>query len=135
MIMLNRQGLLVRGAMLLMMCLGADAQIGKPASRPLPPFVELMPGAKQVTESYFTNDLRVGGMVLVFVEQPAAAILTFYKASMQRHGLTPGQETATPKGVTLLKGLSADGKRELRLEVNPSKTNRIALQLNYVTNK
>lgn len=131
----SRRGLFVRGAMLLLLCTGGHAQMPKKNSRPLPPFVEMMPGAKQVTESYFSNNLRVGGMVLLFVEEPPAAILTFYRGSMQRNGLTPGKETVTPKGVTVLKGSSADGKRELVLEVNPSKTSRIAIQLNYLTNK
>jgi len=114
---------------------GASGQMPKRESRALPSFVEMMPGAKQITDSFFSNDLRSGGTVLVSVEQPAAAILSFYRASMQKHGLTPGQETTTPKNVILLKGLSGDGKRELRLEVNPSKTNKFMIQLNYVVGK
>lgn len=54
---------------------------------------------------------------------------------MQRHGLTPGQETAKSKRVNLLKGLSDDGKRELRLEVSFAKSGRTVFQLNYVVSK
>jgi hypothetical protein len=133
--LVSRRSALVRGTLFLLLGVGASAQVGKQATRPLPPFVEMMPGATQVTSSAFSNDLRHGGTVLAQVEQPAAAILTFYKASMARNGLTPGQETTTPKGVVLVKALSADGKRELRLEVNPSKTARVMFQLNYVVNK
>ena len=135
MALLNRRSGFVQGTLFLLLGVGASAQIGKQAARPLPPFVEMMPGATQVTTSTFSNDLRQGGTVLAAIEQPAAAILTFYKGSMARNGLTPGQETTTPKGVVLVKALCADGKRELRLEVNPSKTARVMFQLNYVVNK
>jgi len=55
--------------------------------------------------------------------------------AMERHGLTPGQETAKSKRVNLLKGLSDDGKRELRLEVSFAKSGRTVFQLNYVVSK
>lgn len=135
MILMNRRGLIVYGTMLLLLCVGANAQIGKKATRPLPPFVEMMPGATKMTNSAFSNEMREGGTVVAGVEQPAAAILSFYRASMQRNGLTPGAETTTPRGAVLLKALSADGKRELRLEVNPPKSTRVIIQLNYVVNK
>lgn len=135
MFLVNRRSFLIGGAMLGLLCAGANAQIPKPASRPLPSFTEIMPGATQLTGSFFSNALREGGTVLAATEQSEAAVLAYYKGSMQKHGLTPGQETVTAKKVVLLKGLSSDGKRELRLEVNPGKGGRIVFQLNYVVSK
>lgn len=100
-----------------------------------PAFVEEMPGAKRLVDlSSFSNDLREGGTILLSTEKSSAEILAFYRQSMRRNGLVPGPETAAPK-VTLLKGLSADGKRELRLEVNRPNGAATVFQLNYVVSK
>lgn len=130
----SRRSLWASVAMAMVFGVGALAQMPKANSRPLPAFVEMMPGAKQITGSYFKNALREGGMVLAGTEKPEAEVLAYYKGSMQRNGLTPGPESVTPKKVVLVKGLSGDGKRELRLEVNPGKGGRVIFQLNYVVN-
>ncbi len=131
----SRRPLLVCAAGLVMWGAGAQAQPAKGGNRPLPAFVDMMPGAKELTSSAFSNALREGGTVLAATEKPEAEVLAYYKASMQRHGLTAGPETVTPKKVVLVKGLSGDGKRELRLEVNPGNGGRVVFQLNFVVSK
>jgi hypothetical protein len=131
----RQQVLLARAAMVMMLGSAAQAQLPNAAARPRPAFVEMMPGATEVTGSFFKNALREGGMVLAATEKPEAEVLAYYKGSMQKHGLTPGQQTVTPKNVVLVKGLSGDSKRELRLEVNPGKGGRVMFQLNFVVNK
>jgi hypothetical protein len=103
--------------------------------RSIPPFAEMMPGAKEITKSYFSNAERYGGTLLTAMEASSEQIFAFYRSSLQKHGLKAVEETTTPRGVVILKGLSSDGKRELRIEVNPSKTSRRVVQLNFVTSR
>jgi hypothetical protein len=112
---------------------------GRPIPRDgLPDYVETMPGAAYMTSSSGQNALRSTGMLMYSVERPAAEIIAFHRASLERQGMTPGETSARPVRKTTETGFggkSADGRSSLTVTIIEDGKPRIVVQLHYADEK
>lgn len=112
---------------------------GRPIPRDgLPDYVEAMPDAAYMTSTSGQNTLRSTGMLMYSVERPAAEIIAFHRAALERHGMTPG-ETSTravrKTTETSFGGKSADGRSSLTVTIIEDGKPRTVVQLHYADEK
>jgi hypothetical protein len=112
---------------------------GRPIPRDgVPDYVETMPDASYMTSSSGENALRSTGMMMYGVKQPAAEVIAFHRASMERLGMTPGEATSRPVRKTTetrFEGQSSDGRSKLAVTVIESGKATIVVQLHYSDEK
>lgn len=82
----------------------------------LPPFVEVMPGAKAIQSLKTEMDGAVGGNVMLTTTAKPADIVAFYKASLERHGLKINLESASEQMVQII-AESEDKTRSLAIMI------------------
>lgn len=82
----------------------------------LPPFVEVMPGAKAIQSLKTDMDGAVGGNVMLTTKAKPADIVAFYKASLERHGLKINLENASEQMVQII-AESEDKTRSLAIMI------------------
>lgn len=87
---------------------------GRPIPREgVPDFVETMPIGSFITGSKFSNDLRSGGTLYYSTPEDRAAVVTFYKASIEKNGFKLVSETEAEKRgkmETALQAKADDGR-------------------------
>lgn len=112
---------------------------GRPIPRDgVPDYVETMPDASYITSSSGENTLRSTGMLMYGVKQPAAEVIAFHRASLERNGMTPGAAATRPvrkTTETTFSGKSADGRSSLAVTVIESAKGAIMVQLHYADEK
>ena len=113
----------------------ASAAAGRPIPREgLPDYLETAPGGQYMTGMTFSNDQRVGGMVMYSAPGSAAEAIAFHRASMERQGMTVGEATTRPVrdySETTFEGTSADGRSRLTVNVIDKSEPAAIVQLNY----
>lgn len=117
----------------------ADVVGSAAAGRPIPPeglpdYLETAPGGQYLTGMTFSNDQRIGGMVMYSAPGSAADAIAFHRASMERQGMNVGEATTRPVRdhiETTFEGVSADGRSRLTVNVIDKSEPAAIVQLNY----
>ena len=116
-----------------------SAAAGRPIPREgLPDYVETREGGRYMTGMNFSNELRQGGMVMYSAPGPLAEVMAFHRASLERHGMTPGEAAVRPVRdhmETTFEGRTADGKSHLTVTIIDKSEPDMIVQLNYADEK
>jgi hypothetical protein len=83
----------------------------------LPDFAEIIPGGKVIHNMKMDSGEKVGGSVSLSSDKTPDEIVTFYKASIEKHGLKVQMENAGAEMVQIM-AESEDKTRSLMVMVN-----------------